>query len=89
MKAKELRERSDQELSELAAQLRKELFQNRMKNATGQLSDTSSLKKTKTTLARIKAIAGERSLSAAAAKSAAAKSAVATSAVATSSGSEA
>jgi large subunit ribosomal protein L29 len=60
MKAKELRERSEQELSELGAQLRKELFQNRMKNATGQLTDTSSLKKAKKTLARINAIAGER-----------------------------
>jgi large subunit ribosomal protein L29 len=69
MKAKELRERSEQELSELRAQLHKELFQNRMKNATGQLSDTSSLKKTKKTLARINAIAGERSRAAAAQKS--------------------
>jgi large subunit ribosomal protein L29 len=72
MKAKELRERSAQELSELDAQLRKELFQGRMKNATGQLTDTSSLNKTKKTLARIKAIAHERSRAAASEKAAAA-----------------
>jgi large subunit ribosomal protein L29 len=65
MKAKELRERSEQELVELSAQLRKELFQNRMKNATGQLTDTSALRKAKKTLARINAIATERGRAAA------------------------
>jgi large subunit ribosomal protein L29 len=73
MKAKELRERSEQELKDLGAQLRKELFQNRMKNATGQLGDTSTLKKAKKTLARVNSIASERAAatkkSAAAAKS--------------------
>lgn len=60
MKAKDLRDRTDQELSELDAQLRRELFSNRMKNATGQLTDTSQIKKAKRSLARIGLILGER-----------------------------
>jgi len=70
MKAKELRERSDQELAELSAQLKKELFHNRMRNATGQLSDTSQLGKAKKTLARINLIVGERARAAARSQSA-------------------
>jgi large subunit ribosomal protein L29 len=60
MKAKDLRDRNDQELSELDLQLRRELFSNRMKNATGQLTDTSQIKKAKRSLARIGLILGER-----------------------------
>lgn len=60
MKAKDLRERTDQELAELEGQLRRELFSNRMKNATGQLADTSQLKKAKRSLARIGLIQSER-----------------------------
>jgi large subunit ribosomal protein L29 len=60
MKAKDLRERTDQELSELDAQLRRELFSSRMKNATGQLTDTSQIKKAKRSLARIGLIVSER-----------------------------
>jgi large subunit ribosomal protein L29 len=64
MKAKDLRDRNDQELSELDAQLRRELFSNRMKNATGQLTDTSQIKKATRSLARIGLIRGERKRSA-------------------------
>jgi len=60
MKAKDLRERTIQDLSELRAQLQKDLFSYRMKNHTGQLEDTSLLNKTKKDLARIELILSER-----------------------------
>jgi ribosomal protein L29 len=48
-------------LAELKTSLTKELFSFRMKNTTGQLEDTSILKKTKKKLARIEQILTERS----------------------------
>jgi ribosomal protein L29 len=48
-------------LAELKTSLTKELFSFRMKNTTGQLEDTSILKKTKKNLARIEQILTERS----------------------------
>jgi large subunit ribosomal protein L29 len=60
MKAKDLRERSTDDLGELRAQLEKDLFSYRMKNHTGQLEDTSLLGKTRRDLARIKLILSER-----------------------------
>jgi len=60
MKAKDLRERTTQDLGELRAQLQKDLFSYRMKNHTGQLEDTSLLNKTKKDLARIELILSER-----------------------------
>ena len=61
MKAQELRDRSDQDLAELSQQLRRDLFGSRMKNFTGQLDDTSQLRKTRRDLARIAQIQGLRS----------------------------
>lgn len=61
MKAKDLRERSIQDLRELKASLEKDLFSYRMKNAVGQQSDTSLLGKAKKDIARIELILGERS----------------------------
>jgi large subunit ribosomal protein L29 len=60
MKAKDLRERTTEDLGELRAQLEKDLFSYRMKNHTGQLEDTSLLKKTRRDIARITLILGER-----------------------------
>ena len=60
MEAKELRERSEQDLAELQSQLKRDLFGNRMKNFTGQLSDTSLLRKARRDLARIRLILAER-----------------------------
>ena len=60
MKAKDLRERTTEDLGELHAQLEKDLFSYRMKNHTGQLEDTSLLGKTRRDLARIKLILNER-----------------------------
>jgi large subunit ribosomal protein L29 len=60
MKAKDLRERTTEDLAELRAQLEKDLFSYRMKNHTGQLEDTSLLNKTRRDIARITLILGER-----------------------------
>ena len=68
MKAKELLERSDQDLVELSQQLKRDLFGIRMKNFTGQLDDTSQLQKTRRDLARIAQIVGKRATARRAAK---------------------
>lgn len=60
MKAKDLRERSTSDLKELRASLTRELFQGRMKNAVGQLENTSVLGKAKKDIARIEGILSER-----------------------------
>jgi len=60
MKAKDLRERTTEDLAELSAQLERDLFSYRMKNHTGQLEDTSLLGKTRRDLARIKLILSQR-----------------------------
>ena len=63
MKAKDLRERSTQDLVELKGSMQKDLFSFRMKNFTGQLDDTSLLNKTKKDVARIELILHERAAS--------------------------
>jgi large subunit ribosomal protein L29 len=55
MKSKDLRERSIEDLRELEKSLAKDTFQNRFKNFTNRLDDTSSINKTKRDLAREKA----------------------------------
>jgi large subunit ribosomal protein L29 len=60
MKAKDLRERSTEDLAELKASLEKDLFSHRMKNATDQLGDTSLLGKARKDIARVELILGER-----------------------------
>ena len=60
MKAKDLRERSTEDLETLKQNLSKDLFSYRMKNHTGQLEDTSLLGKTKRDLARVQLILSER-----------------------------
>jgi large subunit ribosomal protein L29 len=60
MKAKELRERTTEDLAELKDQLKKDLFNFRMKNHVKQLDDTSLLNRTKKDIARIELILGER-----------------------------
>src|SRR5690606_2657600 len=64
MKAKDLRERSTEDLMELKRSMQKDLFSYRMKNYTGQLDDTSLMKKTKKDVARIELILHERVLAA-------------------------
>ncbi len=63
MRAKELRERSDEELKNLVLESKNKLFQARMKNATHQLTDSSQLQKNRREIARINTILEERSRS--------------------------
>jgi len=60
MKSSDLKERSDSDLVELGQQLQRDLFSARMKNHTGQLDDTSQLKKLRRDLARIAQVQGQR-----------------------------
>jgi large subunit ribosomal protein L29 len=60
MKAKDIRGRTTEDLVELRASMRKELFSNRMKNFTNQLDDTSQIQKARRDLARVEGILRER-----------------------------
>ena len=63
MKAKDLRERSTEDLAALKTSLEKDLFSHRMKNATDQLGDTSLLGKARKDIARAELILHERRIS--------------------------
>ena len=60
MKAKDLRERTTEDLAELKATMSKDLFSHKMKNFTGQLDDTSLINKTRKDIARIELLLSER-----------------------------
>ena len=60
MKARDLRDRSTDDLAELELSLSGESFQNKFKNFTNRLDDTSVIKKSKRDLARVKLILAER-----------------------------
>jgi len=60
MKAKDLRERTTEDLRELEKTLTHDLFHNRFKNFTNRLDDTSLIRKARRDLARVKMILGER-----------------------------
>jgi large subunit ribosomal protein L29 len=62
MIAKDLRERSTEDLAELKTSIEKDLFSHRMKNATDQLGDTSLLGKARKDLARVELILHERAV---------------------------
>jgi large subunit ribosomal protein L29 len=59
MKAKDLRERSLEDLKELEKSLRKDLFQHRFKNFTNRLDNTSIIRKTHQDLARVLTLLGQ------------------------------
>jgi large subunit ribosomal protein L29 len=63
MKAKELRELSEEELREKAKELGQELFNLRFQKATGQLGNTAMIPKTKKDLARAKTVLRELEIS--------------------------
>ena len=65
MRTKELRERNTEELEELLLETKNKLFQDRIKNATHQLTDSSQLLKNRREIARIATILGERKLASA------------------------
>ena len=63
--AKDLRERSTEDLTELEKSLRGDGFQARFKNFTNRLDDTSSIGKNRRDLARVATILREREIVAA------------------------
>jgi len=62
MKAADLREKSPEDLAELQKSLAHDVFQNRLKNFTNRLDDTSAIRKTKRDLARVITLLHERAL---------------------------
>lgn len=66
MKAKDLRERSNDDLKDLEKSLAKDTFTARFKNFTNRLDDTSTINKTKRDLARVKTLLRQAELNAAA-----------------------
>lgn len=69
MKAKDLSGRATEDLLELKASMKKELFSHRMKNFTNQLDDTSLIRRTRRDIARIEGILRARSLATSGGKS--------------------
>ncbi|MBW1700715.1 MAG: 50S ribosomal protein L29 [Deltaproteobacteria bacterium] len=63
MKAKELRELTEEELKEKERESSQELFNLRFQKATGQLGNTAVIPKTKRELARIKTVIRELEIS--------------------------
>jgi large subunit ribosomal protein L29 len=64
MKAGEIRDLDDRELSKHLAEMRKEVFGLRFSNATGELDNTAGLSHAKRDLARALTIARQRQLAA-------------------------
>ena len=62
MKAAELREMSNAELTKKLAELKEELFNLRFQHATGQLENTARLKAVKSDIARMYTVLREREL---------------------------
>jgi large subunit ribosomal protein L29 len=60
MKAKDLRERSVEDLKELEKSLTKDTFTHRFKNFTNGLDDTSLINKTRRDLARVKTLLAQK-----------------------------
>jgi large subunit ribosomal protein L29 len=71
MKAKDMREKSSEDLAELEKSLVKDAFQARFKNFTARLDDTSALKKARRDIARVRTILTQRASGAPAAEAAA------------------
>ena len=63
MKAKELRDLTEEELGEKSKELSQELFNLRFQKATGQLGNTAMIPKTKRYLARVKTVLRELEIS--------------------------
>ena len=60
MKAAEVREKSNEELVELEAGLRRQIWKARFDNHSNQLDDTSSIRKLRRDLARVKTLLTQR-----------------------------
>ncbi len=64
MKASEMRDLDDKEMTKRLTELRKEVFGLRFSNATGELDDTAGLSRARRNLARALTVARERELEA-------------------------
>jgi len=62
MKASELKAMKDAELVEKETELRENIFRMKFKLATGDIEDSSQIKKAKKDIARIKTILNERAV---------------------------
>ncbi len=62
MDVQEIREMKTEELLQKVEEYKKELFELRFQQATGQLEDYASIKRTRKTIARIKTVIREREL---------------------------
>jgi large subunit ribosomal protein L29 len=60
MKATDLREKSVEDLRELEKTLARDVFENRLKNFTNRLDDTSAIRKSKRDHARVLTVLKER-----------------------------
>ena len=60
MRAKEMRERTNEELLKMLADTQDALFRKRLKNATHQLDKTSEIGRDRRDIAKIKTILSER-----------------------------
>jgi large subunit ribosomal protein L29 len=60
LKAKEMRDMPEDELTEQISTLRKDLFGKRFANATGELEDTAGVRRARRELARALTVARER-----------------------------
>ena len=60
MKAKDLRDRTEESLGELEKSLRNDAFQAQFKNFTNRLNDTAQIKRNRRDIARIRTILTER-----------------------------
>ncbi len=60
MKSKDLRERTTEHLQELEKTLARDVFDAKFKNFTNRLNDTSSVRKARRDLARVKTILTQR-----------------------------
>ncbi len=62
MKAKDLLERTPEELVELEKSLTRERFENRFKNFTNRLDNTAALKKARRDIARVKTVLTQQAM---------------------------
>lgn len=65
MKAAELRDKTPEELREKLAELKKESFNLRFQQATGQMENTSGFRRARRDAARVKTILNEKAAAAA------------------------
>ena len=61
MKAKELRERTPEELAQMEQELGRDLWKTRFSNHTNQLDDTAKIRRLRRDIARVKTVITQKS----------------------------